>query len=181
MTDYTYKEVRYLNIGDKVICYDHEKGQLIENTIMANIHLNEKEKRCRKVIILEFDNGANVNIVVEHGLFDLTLNKYVMINNDTYLDYVEHVAFPGDLPGFYNQFAFKNLKYDEELMKQDIQKYGLLSYEDLCKEVMLPYEVYQVFPLLYYRIAVKKGLTTFDELRRIVKAYLPEFLSKFNK
>ena len=226
MTDYTYKEVRYLNIGDKVICYDHEKGQLIENTIMANIHLNEKEKRCRKVIVLEFDNGANINIVMEHGLFDLTLNKYVMINNDTYLDYVDHdfayfdintkqfisvklikasielkeidvyspvsiyhlnhiannfLAFPGDLPGFYNQFTFKNLKYDEELMKQDIQKYGLLSYEDLCKEVMLPYEVYQVFPLLYYRIAVEKGLTTFDELRRIVKAYLPEFLSKFNK
>ena len=226
MTDYTYKEVRYLNIGDKVICYDHEKGQLIENTIMANIHLNEKEKRCRKVIVLEFDNGANINIVMEHGLFDLTLNKYVMINNDTYLDYVDHdfayldintkqfisvklikasielkeidvyspvtiyhlnhiannfLAFPGDLPGFYNQFTFKNLKYDEELMKQDIQKYGLLSYEDLCKEVMLPYEVYQVFPLLYYRIAVEKELTTFDELRRIVKAYLSEFLSKFNK
>ena len=226
MADYTYKEVRFLNIGDKLICYDHEKGQLIENVIMANIHLDDNEKELKNVIVLEFENKTNINIVMEHGLFDLTLNKYVMINNDTYLDYVDHdfayldintkqfisvklikasielkeidvyspvtiyhlnhiannfLAFPGDLPGFYNQFTFKNLKYDEELMKQDIQKYGLLSYEDLCKEVMLPYEVYQVFPLLYYRIAVKKGLTTFDELRRIVKAYLPEFLSKFNK
>ena len=224
MADYTYKQLRDLKIGDEVICFNHETGELIKNTIMANTHLGSSAKEWN-VIELKFDNGETLEVVMEHGIFDLTLNEYIMINENTYQDYIGHefaylntstnelepvrlisskivvkvtdvyspdtfyhlnhiannfLAFPGDLPGFYNQFTFdENLKYDNELMQQDIEKYGLLSYEELCLEVELPYEVYEAFPLKYYKIAIAKGLTTYDELRRIVDLYLEEFLENY--
>lgn len=79
MGDYTYKNVEKLSVGDLVIVYDHYKGVWCKELIVANVH-NECKESNWDVISLEFSKGKSLDIVNAHGLYDLTLNKYVLIS-----------------------------------------------------------------------------------------------------
>ena len=64
---------------------------------------------------------------------------------------------------FVNMFEFdEDLKYNEEAMKVDIEKYGLYTYEDF-KEYM-PYEMFERLPFDVLKVSVGKGLITWDEI-----------------
>lgn len=103
------------------------------------------------------------------GLFNKTLNKYVYLNIENYMNYIGHefvsisngqilttkltkgfiteeyvkiyspntpyffnriansmLTIPGEIDGTFNIFEYdENMKYNEELMKKDIETYGL--------------------------------------------------------
>jgi len=82
------------------------------------------------------------------------------------------LSIPGGMDGLFNFFEYdKDLAYDSEKMEQDIEKYGLYTYEDFAEYV--PYEVFEyMFPAKYYKIAVGKGLITFDEIIGLIEFYL---------
>lgn len=82
------------------------------------------------------------------------------------------LSIPGGMDGIFNYFEYgENLAYDSEKMTEDIKKYGLYTYEDFADYV--PYEVFEyMFPAKYYKIAVGKGLITFEEIIELVDYYL---------
>ncbi|MBE7088703.1 MAG: hypothetical protein E7370_04225 [Clostridiales bacterium] len=68
-----------------------------------------------------------------------------------------------DMDEVLNTFEYdKDLKYDEEKMQADIEKYGLFTYEEL--QDYIPYEVYELTPIKYWKIAIGKGLITFEDI-----------------
>lgn len=72
--------------------------------------------------------------------------------------------------GMVNFFDYgENLKYDEELMMKDIQKYGLYTYDDFKDYVSL--EVFNAFPFKYFKVAVGKGLITFEDILMLINHY----------
>ncbi len=72
--------------------------------------------------------------------------------------------------GMVNLFEYdENMKYDEEKMLSDIEKYGLFTYEDFKDYV--PYEVYQIFPFKYYKVAISKGEFTYQRLLGLIALY----------
>ena len=82
---------------------------------------------------------------------------------------------PGGIEGLFNIFEFdENMKIDEELMKQDIEKYGLYTYEDFAAHV--PYEVYMAFPAAYFKVSVGKGYITWDEIIVLIDRYLSKMV-----
>jgi len=64
----------------------------------------------------------------------------------------------------------ENLKYDEEAMQADIEKYGLFVYEDFADHVT--YEQFMGFNAAYLKVSVGKGLVTYEQLIESIYAYV---------
>lgn len=83
------------------------------------------------------------------------------------------LSIAGDFKGFYNIFEFdENQKYDEELMKQDIEKYGLYTYEDFKDYV--PEVLFDAYQGQYLKVAIGKGHTTFEEILQLIDKYITD-------
>jgi len=78
---------------------------------------------------------------------------------------------PADNDPFINTFVMNSdLKYDEELMAQDIETYGLYTYEDFR-----PYisdDIFKAYNGQYIKVAVGKGYTTFERVLELIERYL---------
>lgn len=82
-------------------------------------------------------------------------------------------SIPGGIDGLFNIFEYGDgLKYDEEKMNADIEKYGLFTYEDFADYI--PEEVYEMFPAAYFKVAIGKGMLTFED----ILGYIDQFLVK---
>lgn len=86
MADGTYKQAGLIEVGDMVMIFNHEKGQIESAPILFNFTYEEKTV---EVLDLNFD-GEIIKISGDHGFFDLNLNKYVYINTNNVSDYVGH-------------------------------------------------------------------------------------------
>lgn len=72
--------------------------------------------------------------------------------------------------GMYNIFELDDsLKYDSELMKQDIEKYGLYEYSEF--EEYTTQEVFDKFNMKYYKVSVGKGNMTKEDVILIMTLY----------
>lgn len=65
----------------------------------------------------------------------------------------------------------EDMKYDEEKMQEDIEKYGLFTYEDLAAYVT--YEEFVAFNGEFYKILVGKGLITVEDIVIALATYAP--------
>lgn len=82
------------------------------------------------------------------------------------------LSMPGGIEGLFNIFDYDStLKYDEEKMNSDIEKYGLFSYEDF--KDLVPYEIYCLFPTKYFKVAIAKNLLTMEQIQYYIDRYLP--------
>ena len=211
LADGTQKRGDQVTLEDTLLVFNHETGEyeaagiiFIENDGMAEYN----------VIHLEFSNGTSTKLIYEHGLFDLTLNKYVYVDEYNYADFVGHefailagdsyesvtltnayvakeytgcyslvtvyhlnyfvdglFSMPGGITGLFNMFEYgEGLVYDQAKMQADIEEYGLYTYEDFAE--YLPYEVYAAFPAPQLKVAVGKGMVTFDEILGYIEKYL---------
>ena len=214
--------VEDLKVGDYVLVFNHFKGGLDISPISYIFHEEEKE---HKALYLNFDNKASIEIIYGHGFFDVTLNKYVLLNVENAAEYVGHnfyhitlkdglyekeivtltdyevreektecysvltaqhvncvandiltVTDDGNRPaallkGFYDMFeldeahAYKNVAHD-------MAKYGVFTYDD-WKDYVTE-DVYEAFNGPYLKIAIGKGLTTFDE----IVGYINKFINQ---
>ena len=81
------------------------------------------------------------------------------------------LSIPGGIEGLFNIFEYgEGLKFDEEKMQADIEKYGLYTYEDF--KAYIPEEIYYAFPAPYLKVAVGKGLLTFDTILQYIEQFI---------
>ena len=82
------------------------------------------------------------------------------------------LSMPGGIKGMFNFFDYdpETLAYDRQAMENDIEAYGLLSY-DFFAEYM-SYEVYCLFPARYIGISLGKGLMTVEDLEYLIERYI---------
>ena len=72
--------------------------------------------------------------------------------------------------GMVNFFEYdENLKYIDEYMQKDIEKYGLYTYDDFKDYISI--EVFNAFPFKYFKVAVGKGLITFNRILELIQYY----------
>ncbi|MBS1363459.1 MAG: hypothetical protein HPY96_04400 [Bacilli bacterium] len=212
MADGTKKKVEDIISGDLVQVFNHETGQIDIMPILFNNH-SDQGTDLYTILNIEFANGNSLRIVGDEGLFNKTLNKYVYLNIENYMNYIGHefvsisngqilttkltkgfiteeyvkiyspntpyffnriansmLTIPGEIDGTFNIFEYdENMKYNEELMKKDIETYGLFTYEDF-KEYM-SYEVYCCLPAPYFKVAIGKGILTWEQLKYYIDMY----------
>ena len=78
---------------------------------------------------------------------------------------------PGDLTGLVNYFEYDlDLKYNEEAMQRDIEKYGLYTYDDF--KDYISYEAYLSSPSVYLKVAVGKEMITYEQIIDVINYLL---------
>ncbi len=216
LADGTKKKVELITENDILLVFNHETGKYD----FAKVLFNDTEPQSQYTVInLRFANGKLVKVVSEHGFFDLTLNKYVYIDETNYADFVGHtfyqatwngtdyisstttlanaylttenvkvyspvttyhmnyftedlLSMPGGIEGLFNIFEYDtNLQYNKELMQQDIDTYGLFTYDDF--KDLVPIEIYNAFPAQYFKVAMGKNLLTWEQLNYYIERYAP--------
>ena len=62
-----------------------------------------------------------------------------------------------------------SFKYDEELMRKDIEMYGLLPYDNVSD--FMSYDIYEWFNVKYLSVSIGKGMLTMDIMREYIRKY----------
>ncbi len=139
------------------------------------------ENNYHEFIDHRFVSGEYIDGNIETGI--VTLNK-AYITQETirvyspvtkyHLNYLTEdiLSMPGGITGLFNIFEYdESLKYNEELMNIDIEKYGLFTYEDF--EGLVSEDIYNSFPTQYFKVAIEKGILTWDQLYYYIDRYAP--------
>ena len=217
IADGTQKAVEDIKVGDSVLVFNHLTGELDVSPISYVFHDGEKEY---EVLKLQFDNAADVEVLFEHGFFDVDSKEYVLINPENAKDFVGHrfyrvtakngeydkeivtltdyevytsqtecyavvtaghinsfangmLSVTDDIKGLYNIFALdEDMKCDAQKMEEDIQKYGLFSYEDW--KDFVSEEEFAAFNGAFLKVSIGKGLVTQDEIVGYIEKFLKQ-------
>ena len=97
---------------------------------------------------------AIYNNCIAENMFTLT-SPPDMIENDEWFDYFE---------------IGEGMKYDEEKMQADIEKYGLYTYEDFAEYVT--YEQFIAFNGPYLKVLVGRGVVTYEQIIELISIYV---------
>ena len=89
LADGTQKKVEDLKLTDLVLTFNHTTGQFEARSLNLIAHKDDVAT-VRRVINLQFSDGSVLGIVLEHGLFDLTVNKYVFITEENMSEFIGH-------------------------------------------------------------------------------------------
>ncbi len=65
-------------------------------------------------------------------------------------------------PDYLMPFEIKDMKYDEEAMKADIEKYGLYTYEEFADLITI--EQFEALGLATFKVSVGKGYITYEDI-----------------
>ena len=73
--------------------------------------------------------------------------------------------------GWFDYFEIgEDMKYDEEKMQADIEKYGLYTYEDFAEYVT--YEQFMAFNGPYLKVLVGRGVVTYEDIINLISIYV---------
>ena len=174
-----------------------------------------------EVITLTFSDGTEVEVIDEHGFWNIDLNEYVFLRADAaqyigdmfnkqsfdengnmiytaveligvetetvyttawspvtqgHLCYYVNgmLSMPGATTGLINIFEVdaETMTIDEEAFEEDINTYGIFTYEEFCDEIAyIPEAVFQAFGGVYLKVALGKGILTTEMLEELIIRY----------
>ena len=79
--------IENLSVGDKVLTFDHIKGICVESRVAYTYFANTTVK----TIHLNFTDNVSIELLNSgHGLFDITLDKYVIVTHENANEYIGH-------------------------------------------------------------------------------------------
>ena len=127
LADGTQKPVELLTGEENLLVWNLETGTY---DVAPIVFVDSDPIANCDVIHAQFSNGSDVEIVYEHGFFDLTLEKYVYINEATLNDYVGHeFVVRGDCLNNTWETAFLSNTWVEERITV---VYSPVTYKHLC-------------------------------------------------
>jgi len=120
-------------------------------------------------------NGNLISITVQLTDVSISTETTVAYSPVTYSHLCYYVngmlSMPGGIDGLFNIFEVdeQTMKYDEKAMQKDIETYGLFTYEDF--DGLISEEVFDAVQAQYLKVAIGKGLLTWEEIERLVARY----------
>ncbi len=83
------------------------------------------------------------------------------------------LSMPGGINGLFNIFDVdgETLTYDTEAMAADIEEYGLFTYEEFYEMYPVTEEVFEAFNGEYLKVAIGKGLITYERIGELIERY----------
>lgn len=136
-------------------------------------------------IYVDYDNYQELighEFYTDHGLVTLVSgevnNEYIRVFSPVSYFHMNMYAnglltsppieIPDRITGLVNYFEYDDdLKYNEEKMQQDLETYGMYTYDDF-KEYGLTEEAFNSSPSIHLKVAVGKGMLTKQDIVRII-------------
>ncbi len=146
--DLTLGKYVYLHADDAENYIGHEFARVSNNGDVSVVTLASVSVEVRKDSCYSIATAYQYNYIVDGML-----------------------SMPGGIEGLFNIFMYDdNLVYNEEKMREDIEKYGLYTYEDLDEYV--DKLAFEIFNAKYFKVAVGKGMITLDKIVSYIEKYL---------
>lgn len=138
-----YEEISPKNVEDKVgESYIFVNGSSLVSEKLLSYRLYEEETECYSL-----SSAYNLNHIVNSAL-----------------------CISDDISGLYNYFELdETFKYDLIKKQQDIEKFGLLSYDEVA--YFISREIYELFNVKYLSVSIGKGMITMEKME--------EYITKF--
>ena len=95
LADGTQKAVEDLQVGDMLLVFNHYTGKYDVRPLAINAHADE-DAQWYDVLNVQFSNGTLWRIAGTHGIYDCTLNEYVMISAENIDEFVGHQFYYTD-------------------------------------------------------------------------------------
>lgn len=171
-------EVIYLEFDDGTlikIINEHGFISKTENDFVILNNLNYKNYIGETFAkIKNIENNEYEFITLKNAYSKIENVASYSIQSSIYLNFFVNDFFsitPPHFEGFFDYFEIgKDLKYDEDKMNEEIERYGLFTYDDLSKYVT--YDEFIAFNGKYMKILIGRGTITFDQLILLINSYL---------
>ena len=118
----------------------------------------------------DWETVVLTDVVVEHKVSSC----YSPVTYRHLCYYVNGIlSMPGGIDGLFNIFDVDTdtMSYDAEKMAEDVETYGLFTFEDFGG--MIPEDVFYAFNGAYLKVAMGKGMITWEDIAYLVERYLP--------
>ena len=145
-----------------------------ETNSFVEINSDTVESLVGHSFIKQNGDGTTTVELVDYSITEEYVEAYGIISAFHYNIIVEGLIstdiMPEDQPLF-NYFEIgDDMRFDEEKMQSDIEKYGLYTYEDFAEN--LTYEQFVAFNIQYMKISVGKGAYTYEGILDLIDYYL---------
>lgn len=172
--DYVVINLVFSNGQTTKVIDEHAFFDLTLNKYVYIDATNYAEFIGHKFAVYSSANTEITNVVLENAYVQVEYTGCYSLITAYHMNYFVDGLFsmPGGISGLFNIFEYdETMAYDSEKMQSDIEKYGLYTYEDF--EEYVPYEVFEyMFPAKYFKVAVGKGMITYEEILRLIDYYL---------
>lgn len=124
------------------------------------------------------DNGGEKVVLVDVKIEKETTTAWSPVTAGHLCYFVnDMLSMPGGIAGLFNIFEVnpETMTYDYESMMNDIETYGLLTYEELANIVPLSQEMFDAAGGAYLNISMGKGNLTEEKLTEMITRYSPYF------
>ena len=83
------------------------------------------------------------------------------------------LSMPGGIAGLFNIFEVddETMKIDEEAFAEDIAAYGTFTYEEFYELYPISEEVFEAYNGRYLKVAIGKGLITYERIGELIERY----------
>lgn len=87
------------------------------------------------------------------------------------------LSMPGGIGGFMNIFEVdgETMTVNQSSYLADVEEYGLFTYEEFYESYQISEEIFNAFNGQYLKVAVGKGLITYEEIGRLIERYAEFF------
>lgn len=138
-----YEEISPENVENKIgENYIFVNGSSLVPEKLLSYRLYEEETECYSL-----SSAYNLNHIVNGAL-----------------------CISDDISGLYNYFELdETFKYDPIKKKQDIEHYGLLSYDEVA--YFMSREIFDLFNVKYLSVSIGKGMITMEKMEEYIKKF----------
>ena len=134
---------------------------------------NVEEYMCHEFGIIDLKTNKIEKIKIKsYSIYNDVIEGYGICTENNLNHIVNYMPLMTDeIDGIFNYFELdENLLIDRNLMKKDIEKYGLFTYEDWKEYLTL--DEFNAFNVKYLTVSIGKGNTTFKELLSYKEKFL---------
>ena len=127
LADGTQKEVQYLKAGEELLVWNLKTGKYDSAPIVFN---ESDAKEEHEIIHLYFADGSDVEVIYEHGFFDVNLGKYIYIRSENAKDYIGHKFVK---QGNISKNTWETVKLTNVVLEKRLTTpYSPVTFEHLC-------------------------------------------------
>ena len=121
----------------------------------------------------------NNNVQTRVQLVDVTITQeyttaYSPVTYGHLCYYVNGMlSMPGGIAGLINIFDVdaETLTIDQSAFAEDLEKYGLFTYEEFSELYQVPEEIFEALNGEYLKVSIGKGLITHEQIGKLVECY----------
>ena len=119
--------IENIAVGDKILTFDHANGNYTESTVAFTYYANS----LVKIIRLNFTDDVSIELLnTGHGLYNITLDRYVLITPNNVDEYVGHkFAYSSYIRG---EFVLSEVELISYSIDEDsVERYDIVTENNL--------------------------------------------------